>query len=149
MPNILLIYVYLLTCPIFIKWTLCLRVIYAQTPINFSNCRPVTIFIKLTLLLVVIQAQTPINMSNYWPVTIFTKWMLYCWWSFPNILSICEPADLSPFLQSGHFIVGDLCPISYTTSIFRPVTIFIKWIFGWLWSLPQILSIYQSATRFI
>ena len=45
-------------------------------------------------------------------VTIFIEWTL-CWWSsMPNILYIL-PVNLSSSLQSGHFIVGHLCPVTY------------------------------------
>ena len=85
------------------------------------------------------------------------KRTLCCWWSMLNILSICQSVNLSPSLQCGHFIVGDLFPlmhqyinlstchsrqyVRYTLrhiymSTCRSVTILTKWTLCWWWSIP-------------
>ena len=144
---------------------------------QFYNCQPLNVIDRLTGWQVdrlhiypfytcqpiyVVDRVDVLHVYTLWgicqPVTIFIKWTLYWWWFMTNILSIYQPVDLSPSLQSGQFIVGDFCPITHQPVDLSPslhsrqyvtywgiymstcwsVTIFTQWTLCWWWSIANI-----------
>ena len=67
------------------------------------------------------------------PINIFTKWTVYCWWSLPYNLSICQPVDLSPSLHSRKCVSYEFRHIYVTC---RPAAIFTNWSLYCQCSLP-------------